>query len=232
MYTDQTTLQKLVTALIMQRFDVFNSAPTNVVPTTEITPPPASNTNGASASQPVKRETNGTSKKRSSPTTDENETDDDVLSSVADSPPPAKRTKIEKAQKETDEEYARRLQAELNRVQGRSTRGGGATTKRKPAPKQRKKKSKATVGSDEDSDVEGGEKKEVKRTGGFHVRSACTTSIGANILTNTETDGTLSTTLCTRERNTAIATADGQKDMGIHQTERVAGPERQATDHL
>lgn len=154
----------------MQRFDLFNSTPTNVVPTTETTPPPATHTNGASASPAVKRETNGTSKKRSSPTTDDNESEDDALSSVADTPPPAKRTKIEKAGKETDEEYARRLQAELNRVQGRSTRGGGATTKRKPAPKQRKKKSKATVGSDEDSDVEGGEKKGVKRTGGFHVR--------------------------------------------------------------
>lgn len=91
------------------------------------------------------------------------------MSSVADTPPP-KRAKIEQSRKETDEEYAKRLQAELNRVTGRSTRGGGATTKRKPAAKaQRKKKSKARVGSDDDSDAEGGEKKEVKRTGGFHV---------------------------------------------------------------
>ena len=163
--------QKSVTDIIMKRFDVFNSnnqepAPTNIVPTTE-TSPPAPATNGASASPKPKKETNGTSKNRSSPTPDD---DDDALSSAADSPPPSKRTKIEKSQAESDAEYARRLQAELNRVTGRSTRGGGATTKRKPAAKQqRKKKSKARVGSDDDSDAEGGEKKEVKRTGGFHV---------------------------------------------------------------
>jgi upstream activation factor subunit UAF30 len=124
--------------------------------------------NGASPSpSPVKREANGTSKKRSSPTPDDD--DEDALSSVADTPPP-KRKKIEKSQAETDAEYAKRLQEELNRITGRATRGGGAGTKRKPVvKKQRKKKSKAHVGSDDDSDAESGEKKEVKRTGGFHV---------------------------------------------------------------
>lgn len=150
----------------MKRFDKVTAAPTNVVPTTETTPP-APSTNGASATKPIKSEINGTSKKRSSPTSDDDE--DDALSSVADTPPP-KRTKMRQSQAETDAEYAKRLQAELNRVTGRSTRGGGATTKRKPVVKQqRKKKSKARVGSDDDSDAEGGEKKEVKRTGGFHV---------------------------------------------------------------
>jgi upstream activation factor subunit UAF30 len=152
----------------MQRFDQAAPTPTNVVPTVE-TAPPEPPTNGTSAAKPVKRETNGTSKKRPSPTPD----DDDELSSVADSPPPKRakvKQEIKQSQAETDEEYAKRLQAELNRVTGRSTRGGGATTKRKPVVKsQRKKKSKARVGSDDDSDAEGAEKKEVKRTGGFHV---------------------------------------------------------------
>jgi len=178
---DIAAKKKSVTDIIMKRFDVFNSnnqepAPTNIVPTTE-TSPPAPATNGASASPKPKKETNGTSKKRSSPTPDD---DDDALSSAADSPPPSKRTKIEKSQAESDAEYARRLQAELNRVTGRSTRGGGATTKRKPAAKQqRKKKSKARVGSDDDSDAEGGEKKEVKRTGGFHKPLALSAQLSA-----------------------------------------------------
>lgn len=117
----------------------------------------------------TKPATNGTSKKRSSPSPSPSD-DEDGLSSVADSTPPAKRKKIEKSRKETDEEYAKRLQAELNRVTGRSTRGGGAGAKRKAVVKTKaKRKSKARVGSEDDSDVEGGEKKEVKRTGGFHV---------------------------------------------------------------
>jgi upstream activation factor subunit UAF30 len=149
----------------MSRFDKFNAEQAGtVVASTEA---PAPSTNGHSPSPPVKRETNGTSKKRSSPIPDDD--DDDALSSVADTPPP-KRAKIEKSQKESDAQYARRLQAELNRVTGRSTRGGGAGAKRKPVvKKQRRKKSKAHVGSDDDSDAGSGEKKEVKRTGGFHV---------------------------------------------------------------
>jgi upstream activation factor subunit UAF30 len=151
----------------MARFDKFNAAQSGAtVATTDSAPTPP--TNGTSPSTtPVKREVNGTSKKRPSPTPDED--DDDALSSVADTPPP-KRKKIEKSQAETDAEYAKRLQAELNRVTGRLTRGGGAGAKRKPVvKKQRKKKSKAHVGSDDDSDAGSQEKREVKRTGGFHV---------------------------------------------------------------
>lgn len=210
----------------MKRFDVFNSkqesAPTNIVPTTE-TSPPAPATNGASVSPKTKAQTNG--KKRSSPTP--NDDDDDALSSVADSPPPPKKQKkIEQSQAESDAEYAKRLQAELNRIGARSTRGGGATTKRKPAAKQqRKKKSKARVGSDDDSDAEGGEKKEVKRTGGFHVCLSTVPRIQSLALTYTETYGSLFAARGARQRNPALAPADRQEDLGVHQGERLARPE-------
>ncbi|KAK6429758.1 hypothetical protein LTR95_014090, partial [Oleoguttula sp. CCFEE 5521] len=97
--------------------------------------------------------------------------DDDDLSSVIDTPPKKKpKKKISKAEAETDAEYAARLQAELNAVNGRSTRGGGA--KRKAAIKKEKKpkkKSVAKLGADDDSELESGTAKpERPKTGAFH----------------------------------------------------------------
>ena len=146
----------------MERFDKFQSAPT---------PPP---TNGdfpeyspsdLSLSETMPSEPVSPVKRKA------NDADDDDLCDVADSPPPKKAKKIKKERAETDEEYAMRLQAELDAINGRSTRGGGA--RRQAAPKKKtakpKKKSKAKVGSDDDSDVLDGDKPEKEKKGGFHV---------------------------------------------------------------
>lgn len=121
---------------------------------------------------------NGNSRKRATPSestslSDAEEDQESQLSSLQSSPPPKKKQKASRSTEDSDAAFAARLQAEENRA-GRATRGA-ATGKRKAAPgkkvkKEKKKKSKARVGSDEDSDVDGGEKKEVKRNGGFHVR--------------------------------------------------------------
>ncbi len=117
-----------------------------------------------------------TKRKAPSPSLDGvKEEDDDELSSVIDSPPPAKKAKKAKAPVatiETDEEIAKRMQAELNAPM-RSTRGGGATKKKNLVKKGKtpKKKSKAKINSDDDSEVGGADsdKPEREKKGGFHV---------------------------------------------------------------
>ncbi|KAK3113785.1 hypothetical protein LTR53_008563 [Teratosphaeriaceae sp. CCFEE 6253] len=103
--------------------------------------------------------------------------DEDSLSDVQDTPPPKKTKKVAKPKAETDEQIARRLQAEFSAGSGRATRGGAAN-KRKPVVKKEKKekrgkkKSKAKINSDDDSEVEGGSdgsaKPEKEKKGGFH----------------------------------------------------------------
>lgn len=73
---------------------------------------------------------------------------------------------------DADALYAARLQAEEN-LRARPTRGGivrkSAPVKKKKSPT--KAKTSKKVKAEDDSDLEGsdGEKKEVNRTGGFHV---------------------------------------------------------------
>ncbi|KAF2200139.1 SWIB-domain-containing protein [Delitschia confertaspora ATCC 74209] len=162
-----------VTALIMARFDKFNNeanghneaAPAEsaeALPTVEV-----QTTNGASAPA-QKASENGsvsTSPKKRSP-------DDESELSEVQSSPPKKKQKKTKSVEEDDATLAARLQAEENlRSRARSTRGGN-TKKKAPLPKKKqKKKSAAKIKGEDDSDVESGsgaEKKEVKRTGGFH----------------------------------------------------------------
>lgn len=95
---------------------------------------------------------------------------DDVDSTTAPSaasPPPKKKVrKVEEV--DTDAALAARLQAEEN-ARSRPTRGG-APRKAAPAPKKKaKKKSKATLGADDDSDMEGSAtERKVNRNSGFH----------------------------------------------------------------
>ena len=84
------------------------------------------------------------------------------------------------ADAETDEQIARRLQAEYSAPASRATRGGAANkkkavvVKKEKVAKRGKKKSAAKIGSDDDSNVEGrssgsgGEKPEKEKKGGFH----------------------------------------------------------------
>ncbi|KAF2435060.1 SWIB-domain-containing protein, partial [Tothia fuscella] len=164
---DLTPQKKPITALIMQRFDEFSAD--HASPPSPPPPAPTAKphtitigTNGHSASN----------KRSASPSDDELPSDaESQLSSLA-TPPPKKKHKKSRSVELSDAALAARLQAEENGRTGRATRGA-ANGKRKPVKKvkgeRKKKKSKARVGSDDDSSAEGnGEKKEVKRTGGFH----------------------------------------------------------------
>ena len=92
-------------------------------------------------------------------------------------PSPAKKPrKTTKSTEDDDAAFAARLQAQENSL-ARSTRGNGSTKRRNVVSKAASKKSKKTksarkIKDEDDSDAEtgsGAEKKEVKRTGGFHV---------------------------------------------------------------
>jgi upstream activation factor subunit UAF30 len=93
---------------------------------------------------------------------------EDSLSDVVDDAPPKKKRRP--VVEEDDAAIAARLQAEEDR-RSRPTRGG-ATRKAAPSKKKTpKKKSKAKIGSEEDSDIEGEDRpKKPKSNTGFHVR--------------------------------------------------------------
>jgi upstream activation factor subunit UAF30 len=155
----------------MARFDKIQQkqAGTNGAGTVDGVPEPAPTVNGtAGTAHPPKTESEEPSEPASP--TKRKVSDDEELSDVVDSPPPKKAKKVSKSVAETDEELAKRMQAELN-ASARSTRGGG-TTKRKTVTKKAKstpkKKSKAKINSDDDSNVSDSEKPEKEKKGGFH----------------------------------------------------------------
>lgn len=104
---------------------------------------------------------------------DDSDDDEDSLSDVKDTPPPKKAKKGPKPEAESDEQMAKRLQAEFSSTGGRSTRGGGSTKKKPAAKKEKKtkKKSAAKVHSDDDSEVDGSSSpkpEKEKKKGGFN----------------------------------------------------------------
>jgi upstream activation factor subunit UAF30 len=164
-----------VTALILKRFDKFNSerdgAPdpesANAIPSVE-----APTTNGTKPIKSADTSENGSesvSKKRSPD-------DESALSELEQSPPRKKKQKKSKTVEDDDAAFAAKLQAEENlRSRARSTRGGN-TKKRAPVVKKKKEKKKSAnrIKDEDDSDIgsgSGSEKKSPKRTGGFHVSS-------------------------------------------------------------
>lgn len=142
------------------------------VPTTNGSPLNHTSTNNGVVPEPVVNASPAKSNKRQSPSED-----DDDLSDIQETPSPKKMKRTPK--KETDEEIAKRMQAELNAGAGRSTRGGGTARKKAVAKKDKKStknKSAARIKAADDSDLDSGDdsspKPEKERTGGFHV---CTT---------------------------------------------------------
>jgi upstream activation factor subunit UAF30 len=154
--------QAAVKQLIMERFDIY--AEKNGVGSPEETTASNGHRKGDSPSaapspppsaSPVKRDV------------------DSEEASPVDSEPPAKKLKPDvDADVDADALYAAKLQAEEN-LRARPTRGG---TSRRAAPSKKKSKTKTSkrVKAEDDSDIETGSdtntKKEVNRTGGFHVR--------------------------------------------------------------
>lgn len=160
--------QASIKDLILERFDLFaqhdevnNSHPDD--------PSPA--TNGHADNQGNSEpSTTPISPTLSSP--QKRDAELDGFSDVVDRSPPKKKRKADSTV-DADAAYAAKLQAEEN-LRARPTRGGST---RKAAPVKKKKstaKSKTAkkVKAEDDSDVEKSEvsgKKEVNRTGGFHV---------------------------------------------------------------
>lgn len=158
----------------MARFDKFNnerngtSEPAEPAPTTH-----KHATNG------TKHKTADTSEEGSaSPSKKRSPGDESELSELEASLPKKKQRKSKTVEDE-DAAYAAKLQAELNAASRQRATRGANTKKRAPAPKKKKPKMKSsnTVKDEDDSDIgsgSGAEKKEVKRTGGFHVRAIAT----------------------------------------------------------
>jgi upstream activation factor subunit UAF30 len=173
--------QQQITDLIMERFDKFQQEQEASDPATTTIPEPAPTANGNAHHQSGTLPTSHSPKRKATHDTDED--DEDPLSDVADSPPPPKKVRKVKPETETDEQIAKRMQAEINAQSARSTRGGG--TKKKTAPlgasakkkekPAKKRKSKAKIGTDEDSDVDGesgsGSGKMEKKINGFNVHT-------------------------------------------------------------
>lgn len=149
--------QAEVKKLIMERFDIFASnkgvhspdetssnGHTNVTTAVAVPSPPPS-------SSPVKRQAH--SEEASEP--------------ASASPPPKKRKPD--ADVDADALFAAKLQAEEN-MRARPTRGAN-TRRAAPSKKKSKAKTSKRVKAEDDSDVDSGSdtKKEVNRTGGFHV---------------------------------------------------------------
>ncbi|KAF2033804.1 SWIB/MDM2 domain protein [Setomelanomma holmii] len=153
---DTSHQKDAITALIMQRFDKFNSE----------------NNGSAEPQEPIPTVENGTktSNGNTSDATNHKRSPDEEsdLSELEDSGPPKKKSKKSRPAEDDDAAYARKLQMEENsRI--RSTRGGN-TKRRALLPKKKaKKKSKDRIKGEDNSDVASGsgdEKK--KRKGGFH----------------------------------------------------------------
>ncbi|KAH7391770.1 SWIB/MDM2 domain-containing protein [Pyrenochaeta sp. MPI-SDFR-AT-0127] len=155
---DTTHQKDQITALIMQRFDKFNSEQNG---SSEPSEPIPSVENGARARN---GDTSDASNHKRSP---DNES---ALSEVEDVAPPKKKKKTRVVAEDDDAAYAARLQAEENsRI--RSTRGGNTKRRAPPPKKKTKKKSANKVKDEDDSDIasgSGGEKKSPSRKGGFH----------------------------------------------------------------
>lgn len=154
----------------MSRFDKINNQKGDEGGPAVPAPP---TTNGTTPYHPAPKPPASPSKRKADADTDRDLT-----------PPPKKAKKAPPI--ETDEQLAKRMQAELNAPSARSTRGGGTTAAKKKGQtikgrkdvtpsKSRKKKSKAKIRSEDDSEVnssgsDGEDNKPVRaRTGGFHV---------------------------------------------------------------
>ena len=158
-----SVVQAAVKQLIMERFDLFaakreqsSAEPPSAAPASNgdhhgsVTPAPTSS--HASSASPQKRP----------PESDE-------PFDLSTKSPPAKRKKKDEGV-DADAVYAAKLQAEEN-LRARPTRGGN-TRKAGPAKRKTKTKTSKKVKAEDDSDVDSSSetaKKEVNRSGGFHV---------------------------------------------------------------
>lgn len=199
------TRKDAIKELIMERFDKKQNE------TVTTAPEPAPTRNGAH--HDADDDTSPRKRKAGSG----NEESD--MSDLADSPPPKKVKKKVKPEAESDEAFARNLQAQIN-GEKRATRGGGAT-KKKPAAKQAKKpkkKSSSKISAADDSDLaSGSEKPEKEKKGGFHVRRPHGIDVVLSLTFSLETHEPLRTVSSNAWAACSVATANGKADLGLCQ---------------
>lgn len=156
--------QAPVKELIMQRFDLFmnkNNEPStpsdDVIPSTE-----TANGHGHSSHKQEKHIT-------PPPSSSSPQRKREAESMASDETEPKKRRPDPDVDVDADAEFAAKLQAEENK-RARPTRGS-ATRKTAPSKKKSKSKTSKKVKAEDDSDLESTSetKKEVNRSGGFHV---------------------------------------------------------------
>lgn len=163
-----TIRKAAIKELIMERFDIF-AQQNGVGVSPEQAAPPAETVNGHGPSDTSAAPAAPSSPAHSS-SSQKRQADNDEASDSGNKTPPKKKRKAEN-DIDADALYAAKLQAEEN-MRARPTRGSAV---RKAAPVKRKTKSKTSkkVKAEDDSDVESGSeagaKKEVNRSGGFHV---------------------------------------------------------------
>ncbi|KAF2098660.1 SWIB-domain-containing protein [Rhizodiscina lignyota] len=186
---DITPQKDAITQLILARFDKANEQNSNGAASVPEPAPTAVPAAGPPSSAPM---SNGISSKphtqamhadsaspqkrpaSSDPQSASPSNASSPLSSAApgspDPTPPKKKHKKTNSMVDEDAEFARRLQAEENSRAARATRGGGANKKKPPVKREKtkKKKSAKKVDGEDDSELDEGSGKEVKRTGGFH----------------------------------------------------------------
>jgi len=154
--------QAAVKQLIMERFDIY--AEKNGVGSPEETTASNGHKEGDSASAVPSPPPSSSPVKR--------DADSEEASPIGSEPPAKKRKPDADADVDADALYAAKLQAEEN-LRARPTRGGN-TRRAAPSKKKSKAKTSKRVKAEDDSDIESGSetntKKEVNRTGGFHVR--------------------------------------------------------------
>ena len=154
--------------LIMERFDIFAAKRDRAKSSSEV-PSAAPTSNGHNQTQesvsPAPSSSNASSslpKKR--------DADSDLSSDRSTKAHAPKKHKKTASNVDADAIYAAKLQAEENK-RVRSTRGGN-TRKAAPVKKKAKTKTSKKVKAEDDSELESGSettKKEVNRSGGFHV---------------------------------------------------------------
>lgn len=155
--------------LIMERFDIF-AAKRNQTASAAEAPSGAPTTNGYDHKQDSLTPAPSSSHESSS-SPQKRPADSDETSDLSTKTPPAKKKKKSDNDVDADAIYAAKLQAEEN-MRARTTRGAG-TRKAAPAKKKSKAKTSKKVKAKDDSGLDSNSetaKKEVNRSGGFHVR--------------------------------------------------------------
>lgn len=154
----------------MDRFEIFVNQKSEGSPSSEETVPPTETANGHGVNGNQEASSKDVSLTPSSSSPQKRQAESDEMDEDGSKSPQPKKRKPD-PDVDADALFAAKLQAEENKL-ARPTRGS-ATRKSAPGKKRSKAKTAKKVKAEDDSDVDSssatGSKKEVNRSGGFHV---------------------------------------------------------------